>query len=299
MAVQYRAGKYLDELWETTSFGTDNHFGEVNLKQLHEASKSMMSDMCRVFGVEGAKDLNPEKLSKPSVVKAQMAEWLHTAVFLLDQCCFPVMSNARSQLDELQKEKIEDQTEIIRLQKRLISQKNEELGLVSKTVETKLKSYSSVLQQSCSAALSPKKIAAAVQSATKEDDRSKEVVMFGVPEEQEECTTSKVTKVLEELDEKPQISKCRRIGQKTIGSVRPVIFTVRNSDIVYQILRKAKGLRDIEGYKTVYISPNRTAEERIERRKLVSELKSKRSGDPNSCYFIRKGEIVKAENSNV
>ena len=143
MAVQYRAGKYLDELWETTSFGTDNHFGEVNLKQLHEASKSMMSDMCRVFGVEGAKDLNPEKLSKPSVVKAQMAEWLHTAVFLLDQCCFPVMSNARSQLDELQKEKIEDQTEIIRLQKRLISQKNEELGLVSKTVETELKSYSS------------------------------------------------------------------------------------------------------------------------------------------------------------
>ena len=101
------------------------------------------------------------------------------------------------------------------------------------------------------------------------------------------------------MDEKPQVSKCRRIGQKTSGSVRPVIFTVRNSDVVYQILRKAKGLRDIEGYKTVYISPNRTPEERIERRKLVSELKSKRSGDPNSRYFIRKGEIVKVENSNV
>ena len=113
MAVQYRAGKYLDELWETTGFGTDNYFGEVNLKQLHEASKNMMSDICRVFCVDGAKDLNPEKLNKPSVVKAQMAEWLHTAVFLLDQCCFPVMSNARSQLEELKKEKIEDQTEII------------------------------------------------------------------------------------------------------------------------------------------------------------------------------------------
>ena len=69
----------------------------------------MISDICRVFGVEGTKDLNPEKLNKPSVVKAQMAEWLHTAVFLLDQCSFSVMmSNARSQLKELQDEKIED-----------------------------------------------------------------------------------------------------------------------------------------------------------------------------------------------
>ena len=69
----------------------------------------MISDMYRVFIFEGAKDLNPEKLNKPSVVKARVAEWLHTAVFLLDQCSFSVMmSNARSQLKELQDEKIED-----------------------------------------------------------------------------------------------------------------------------------------------------------------------------------------------
>ena len=34
-------------------------------------------------------------------------------------------------------------------------------------------------------------------------------------------------------------------------------------DIVYQKLKKAKELRDIEGYKTIYISPNRT---RVSRR---------------------------------
>ena len=61
---------------------------------------------------------------------------------------------------------------------------------------------------------------------------------------------------------------------------------------MYQILKKAKQLRDIEGYKSIYISPNRTREERIARQKLVSELKEKRSGDQNSRYFIRKGEIV-------
>ena len=61
---------------------------------------------------------------------------------------------------------------------------------------------------------------------------------------------------------------------------------------MYQILKKAKQLRDIEGYKTIHISPNRTREERIVRQKLVSELKEKRRGDQNSRYFIRKGEIV-------
>ena len=65
--------------------------------------------------------------------------------------------------------------------------------------------------------------------------------------------------------------------------------------MVYQILRKAKRLKDIEGLKTVYLSPNRTLEERISRQKLVTELKKKRSDDPSGSYFIRKGEIVKAE----
>ena len=65
---------------------------------------------------------------------------------------------------------------------------------------------------------------------------------------------------------------------------------------MYQILRKAKRLKDIDGYKTVYISPNRTNEERLSRRTLVNnELKQKRLEDQSSHYFIRKGKIVKAE----
>ena len=67
-------------------------------------------------------------------------------------------------------------------------------------------------------------------------------------------------------------------------------------DIVYQILRKAKQLKDIEGFKTIYISPNRTPEKRISRQKLVNELKKKRSDDPSARYFLRKGGIVKADN---
>ena len=296
MAVQYRAGKYLDEIHET-SIGTDNVFCEINVKEVQESSRLLVNDICKTFGAESLTDLNPAMMNKNTVVKAQMAEWLFSAIYLLDQCSLPLMSNARVQLENLNGEKIEDQKSIIKLQSDLISQKNEELGLVSKTVEAELKTYSSALQQSCSTALSPKNIVAAVQKVAREDDRSKEILVFGVAEEKGECATAKVAKILDHLEEKPKFQQCRRIGQQRENTVRPIKFSVRSTDIVYQILSKAKRLREveIEGYKTVYLSPNRTPEERVTRQKLVAELKQKRiHGDPNSRYFIRKGEIVQA-----
>ena len=293
-SAQFSAKKYLEEIGES-GIGTDNFnlFCEDNLKEVRNSSGMLFSDMCRVFGVEGAKNLSPSTLNKNSVSKAQMAEFLFTAVYLLDHCCLPLMSSATSQLETLQTEKISNQKTIIDMQQDLISKKNEELGEVTKSVEAGLiKTYSSALQQSCTKALSPSNIAAAVKTVTQEEDRSKELVLLGVTEEAGERVTSVVTKVLEQIDEKPQVKQCRRIGQPNAGAARPIIFCVRSPDIVYQILKKAKQLRDIEGYKTIYISPNRTREERIARQKLVSELKEKRRGDQNSRYFIRKGEIV-------
>ena len=295
MAVQYRAYKYLEEVDET-GIGTDNHFGECNLREVNKVCNSMFSDMCRVYGYDNPQKLTPEVLNKNTVVKAQMAEWLCTAIHLLDRCCLPLMSSARKTIENLQEEKICEQKDMIDLQKKLIRKKDEELGIVSQTVEKELKSYSSALQQSCSTALSPTNIATAVKKIVKEEDRNKEVVVFGVDEEASECTTTKVNGILEQLEEKPQITGCRRIGQRANDKKRPIIFSVKSVDIVYQILRKARRLKDIEGFKTIYISPNRTPEERISRQKLVNELKKKRSDDPSARYFIRKGEIVKADN---
>ncbi|KAL5250336.1 hypothetical protein ACHWQZ_G016166 [Mnemiopsis leidyi] len=290
-SAQFSAKKYLEEIGET-GIGTDTMFCEDNIKEVRNSSGMLFSDMCRVFGVDGAKNLSPSALNKHSVTKAQMAEFLFTAVYLLDHCCLPLMSSATSQIEALQEEKISDQKTIINLQQDLISKKNEELGEVSKTVEAGLKTYSSALQQSCTMALSPRNIVAAVKTVTQEEDRSRELVLFGVTEESEDRVTSVVTKVLEQMNEKPQVMQCRRIGKPNAAATRPIIFSVRSSDVAHQILKKAKLLRDIEGYKTVYISPNRTREERVARQKLVCKLKEKRKGDPNSRYFIRKDEIV-------
>ena len=196
MAVQYRASKYLEGIGDT-GIGTDNHFGEVNLQEVQRVCNTMVSDICRVYGCEDPEKLFPEVLIKNNVVKAQMAEWLYTAIDLLNHCCLPLMSSARKTIENLQEEKICDQGTVIELQKKLISKKDEELGLVSQTVQKELKSYSSALQQSCSTALSPKNIASAVKTITKEEDRTKEVVVFGVDEETDECVTTKVSSILE------------------------------------------------------------------------------------------------------
>ena len=204
----------------------------------------MFADMSKVYGCDDPQKLYPDVLNKNTVVKAQMAEWLFSAIYLLDRCCLP------SRIEYLQEEKIADQKEVIELQKKLISKKDGELGHVSKTVEDGLKSYSSVLQQSCTTALSPKNIATAVKKIAKEDDRSKEVVVFGVDEETGECPANKVAGILEQLEEKPMTSGCRRIGQRVTGATRPLIFSVRSTDIIYTF-------------------PNRTLDERRRKRHVV------------------------------
>ena len=80
---------------------------------------------------------------------------------------------------------------------------------------------------------------------------------------------------------------------KSAGKVRPVKVKLPNSIAVHQILVKCKELRLCEDLKTVFISPDRSPEQRAERQKLVSEMKQMIEADKESDkhYFIRKGKI--------
>ena len=126
------------------------------------------------------------------------------------------------------------------------------------------------------------------------EDRSKNVVIFGVEEEERESVDTKVRTILDQLDETPVIVSCSRIGQINSGSnaKRPIRLRLNRSAMVDQILKKAKLLKDIDGFESTYISPDRTFEERISRRELVNQLKEKRSNDSKHRHFIRKGKIV-------
>jgi hypothetical protein len=61
------------------------------------------------------------------------------------------------------------------------------------------------------------------------------------------------------------------------------------------VLSKARNLREVEGYDSVYISPDRPAEQRAAFRKLVLEVKQKRHMEPERVHIIRNNKIVSSE----
>ena len=110
-----------------------------------------------------------------------------------------------------------------------------------------------------------------------------------------EVLRNTVSDTIQKIGERPIVTDCCRIGakiKKDTDAVRPVKFTVRSSDVANQLLRKAKLLRSKEGFRSVYISPDRTVTERRAYKKLLDELKLKRETEPDKFHFIRNNKIV-------
>ena len=108
----------------------------------------------------------------------------------------------------------------------------------------------------------------------------------------------RVSKILQEVVEKPTLRDCCRIGVKRSTYARPIKFTVSSSDMACQVLRKARLLRSKEGFKSVYVCPDRTVEERRAHKKLVQELKLKRQAESDKFFAIRINEVVSVSKNN-
>ena len=88
-----------------------------------------------------------------------------------------------------------------------------------------MKSYSSVVSKSCSTALSPNKLEAVVRKVAAKEDMSKNAIIYGLTENENEKLQEKVDEVLTEIGEKPRIKDCCRVGIKRVGGTRPIKFT--------------------------------------------------------------------------
>ena len=105
--------------------------------------------------------------------------------------------------------------------------------------------------------------------------------------------------LLSDLGEKPRVS-ASRIGVKSSESrskpvCRPVKLSLPNSSAAHQILLKAKTLKEMSKYKSVYICPDRSPEERAARRALVTKLKEANVKQPGMTHFIRNGKVHSVE----
>ena len=70
---------------------------------------------------------------------------------------------------------------------------------------------------------------------------------------------------------------------------------VSSSLIFHQILVDAKNLRKSAKYKTVFLSPDRTPEQREARKELIVSMRAKAITEPNKKFYIKDGQILSTD----
>ena len=251
--------------------------------------------------------------------KKKLLELLEELTRLLFYKCLPVMDTFNQRvimtndeklvkITELEKELQTHQKDVIQLQKKVIQLQDKELSAakaVAQTVEREMKSFSSVVSSNCAAAMAPSRLQAVIERAAKppkkdeETDRSRNIIFYNVDEEDGEQDTPETAKVDQEcveeivgaLNEKFKLSDVKRIGVKSSDKARPIVATLSSRENVVTLLRKAKELRETENFSDIYLSPDRTFEERVERKRTVEIFKKLKADNPTKQYVIRRGVI--------
>ena len=209
-------------------------------------------------------------------------------------------------------EVVDLQREVVTLQRDLLAEKDRQLTelrtsvveSVETTVKEGFKSYRDVLQESCKAPSSKLQtdLKTVVKSVVEEEDRSRSFMLFGLKEDTGEDVSGKVGDVLLQLNLRPKVD-VSRIGsgipstskESANRKLRPVKVTVASSAIVKEVLSRAKHLKNCSDFKGVYLSPDRSVEQRAEHRKLVLELKQRLLDQPGKRHFIRGNSVVSTE----
>lgn len=250
------------------------------------------------FPVDGR--INEETLQK-SVNKPAITQWLGSAMDILDRAADQLngaiklesnLSQAQEENRALLAEKVSDQKVVIDLQNKLITSKDQEIASVQECVQKEVRSYASAVQKTCATALAPKIIQNAVKKANVADQRERNLIVHGMTEEEGEDLKTKVMTVFRHLDEQPLFTVPLRVGGAGSGKVRPVKVSLSSQDSVFTLLKKSKLLKEMTEFGSIFLSPDRTFDERAERRKLVDELRKKRSENPDKTFIIRKNVVV-------
>ena len=167
---------------------------------------------------------------------------------------------------------------------------------VSESVQSGIKSYSEAVKSSSDTAqISQDTLKNVVKTAVQEGDRSKNVMMFGVPEGESEDLSLKVQEVFGVLGVKPSADVCRVGKTGNTARPRPVKVTLSCVTTARHVLVQARKLRDSDKLKTVFIRSDRTLEERAAHKLLIEEVKKKREEEPGKKHFIRGGIVLTEE----
>ena len=164
----------------------------------------------------------------------------------------------------------------------------------------KSKSFSAALSKSCGPDFTPDSLKKVVMTAIEEEDRSKNLMVFGLAEEEGEQIEEKINGLFAELGEKPRVT-VNRIGRKSPGAspvCRPVKVTLASSTAARQILTKARNLKQVDRLKSVYVCPDRSPEEQAARKRLVMDFKKAVAAQPDRQHFIKGGKVCSKDTTS-
>ena len=149
-----------------------------------------------------------------------------------------------------------------------------------------------------------KMVKEAIRAANEEEERSKNliVIVYGVSEGEDSdwnvTYNNKLNEVVKSIHETtvtdgslPTALNVYRLGKKEPNKTRPIKAEFGSFIDVDTILKNAHKLKANSDFKSVYLSPDRTKEQRVAHSKLVKQMKEMISKDSSKHYFIRDNKV--------
>ena len=254
-------------------------------------TEAVLHSLYKKLGRKDHIDFTEELVSTNGGTKKELSSFL----FKFVNCSVNLIKSLKSgclEVDSLKSEAKHAIKELAGVQSELLDSKREQIDILQSGIQTtlknELKSYSEAVKKSTAESITLKKIKTAVKDIV--EDRSKNLMIFGLEEAADEDIHSTVKEVFMSIEEKP-FFKAERIGKQHSSVIsRPVKVVLDSSNTLTNLLRKSKELKTTT-FKNVYLTPDRTLEQRVEHRKLVAELREKAREMPNEHHFIRNGAV--------
>ena len=249
---------------------------------------NLLYDLSQEMGLQDVGKINKEMFADAK--KENVVEWMLESVQSLKRC-HDALKASSQKIDSLKDSVISLQETKIQSQAQLLTMKNETVESFQSTLKTEMRSYCDVVT---SGSISPKCIQDVVRDAVKSEDRSKNVILYGVKEDHNDdqlATEKTVSDIFTSIGEKPHIRNCSRVGKTGDKTPLPIKVCLNSSEALVQVWQSARKLKDSAVTKSIYVAPDRSREERQERKKLVDLMKIKIKSDPVNYYFISGNDV--------
>ena len=243
-----------------------------------------LRDILRDCSCSGSSDLSVELLG------AHSSDYLTQQLF----SCTQLLSKCESvlQISSVEISRIKDTVISLQDEKLKASQGGESVISATPQSQIGVTSYSGILQVQQPSTTQVRKQSSTFTSV-QGDCRDQNVMIFGVPERQDETTDAVVENIFSQMGEKPHFVHCVRVGVNVSAEKpRPIKVEMRNANMASQTIMNGRKLREISGTKGIYVGPDRTPEQRATRRRLVATIRERRKSDPEHFHFIRGRSVL-------